>query len=130
MNPGPPDFKSGALTTGPRRLLNSMKVERHLGSSIRKLKPATHLAISCADRRDRRINRRYLACQISAIKFASIRQVCPFQRFSTIIAVPESPGWAILSHEFSKLPHRRDRRKKSPSVSVSIGGENRLRSGV
>ena len=36
-------------------------------------------------------------------------------------------GWAILLHEFLKLPHRRDRRKKSPSVSASIGGENRLR---
>ena len=29
-------------------------------------------------------------------------------------------GWAILSHEFSKLPHRRDRRKKSPSVSECV----------
>ena len=31
-------------------------------------------------------NRRYLACQISAIKFAGIRQVCHVQRFSTFIA--------------------------------------------
>ena len=26
-----------------------------------------------------------------------------------------------------EVPHRRDRRKKSPGVSASIGGENRLR---
>ena len=26
-----------------------------------------------------------------------------------------------------EVPHRRDRRKKSPDVSASIGGENRLR---
>ena len=32
-------------------------------------------------------------------------------------------GWAILSREFSKLPHRCDRRKKSPGVSASIGGD-------
>ena len=63
------------------------------------LKPATHLAILYANRRDRRkspglpgaaiaifADRRYLACQISAIKFAGIRQVCPFPRFSTFIA--------------------------------------------
>ena len=44
------------------------------------------------------------------------------------IASKASPsGWAILSHDFSKLPHRRDQRKKSPAVSASIGGENRLR---
>ena len=29
-------------------------------------------------------------------------------------------------NDFSKLPHPRDRRKKSPSVSGIIGGENRL----
>ena len=28
----------------------------------------------------------YLACQISAIKFAGIRLVCPFPRFSRLIA--------------------------------------------
>ena len=70
------------------------------------LKPVTHLGILYADRRkspgvpvaamaifadlrDRRIhvNRRYLACrQVSAIKFAGIRQVCPFPRFFTLIA--------------------------------------------
>ena len=41
------------------------------------------------------------------------------------------PGWAVLSHDFSKLPsmeprnkvevsHHRDRRKKSPGVSASV----------
>ena len=65
------------------------------------VKPATHLAIFYADRRDRRKS-------------------------------PVVPGAAIaifaaILHEFSKLPHRRDRRKKSPGVSASIGGENRLR---
>ena len=44
-----------------------------------------------------------------------------------IASKTNSSGWTILSHEFSKLPHRRDRRKKSQSVSTSIGGENRLR---
>ena len=50
-------------------------------------------------------------------------------------------GWAILSHGFSKRPsmepgnkvegpHRRDRPKKSPGLSASIGGENRLRGGA
>ena len=32
-------------------------------------------------------------------------------------------GWAILSHDFSKLPHRRDRPQKSPGESALIGGE-------
>ena len=51
-----------------------------------------------------------------------------FPRFSAFIASKANPsGWAILSHEFSKLPHRRDRRKKSPGVSASIARENRKR---
>ena len=29
-----------------------------------------------------------------------------------------------------EVPHRHDRRKKSPGVSASIGGENRLRSNL
>ena len=50
-----------------------------------------------------------------------------FLRLLLRIASKANPsGWAFLSHEFSKLPHRRDRRKKSPGVSASIGGENRL----
>ena len=35
------------------------------------------------------LNRRYLACQISAIKFACIRQVRPFPRFSTVITASQ-----------------------------------------
>ena len=70
------------------------------------LKPATHLAILYAESpRSAKIarcarlrlrfspiagigvyNRRYLTFPISAIKFASIRQVGPFLRFSTLIA--------------------------------------------
>ena len=73
-------------------------------------------------------NLRYLACQILAIKFAKCARSRNFLRLLLRIASKANPsGWAILSHEFSKLPHRRDRRKKSPDVSASIGGENRLR---
>ena len=95
--------------------------------------------------------RRSLACQVSAIKFAGIRQVCPFPLFSTVIIANivtlltmlpiagkfNPSGCAILSHEFSKLPHRRDRKKiarcvrgdqirrdrriKLPGVSPALG---------
>ena len=84
-------------------------------------KPATHLAILYADRRDRRkspsvpgaaiaifrfSDRRYPTCQISTIKFAGNRLVClsrDFLRTSPRIASKVSQsGWAILSHDFSK----------------------------
>ena len=68
------------------------------------------------------------------------RQVCPFP----LIAVnrqPDRMGYFIkllfkivdrsdkmeLGNKL-ELPHRRDRRKKSPSVSASIGGDFRFRS--
>ena len=62
---------------------------------------------------------------MSAMKFAGIRQVCPFLRFSRLLlriaSKAKRSGWAILSaHEFSKLPHRWDRRKNSPGESASI----------
>ena len=60
--------------------------------------------------------------------FAKCARSRDFLRSLLRIARKANPSsWAILSNEFSKLPHRRDRRKKSPSVSASIGGENRLR---
>ena len=84
-------------------------------------------------------DRRYLACQISAIKFAGIRQVCPFPRFSTLIAANRQSTrmryfliflfkMVDSSDEMEpgnklEAPHRRDRRKKSPGLSASIGGE-------
>ena len=112
------------------------------------LKPATHLAILYADRRDRRkspgVPGAAIAIFASAYKIADIWHVryrrlsspafakCArlrdFLRLLLRIASKANPsGWAILSHEFSKLPHRRDRRKKSPGLSASISGENRLR---
>ena len=112
------------------------------------LKPATHLAILYADHRDRRKSPGLPGCsdchfrrsRRSAYKIADIWHVryrrlnlpafaksarsCDFLR----IASKANPsGLAILSHDCSKLPHRRDRRKKWPGVSASIGGENRLR---
>ena len=87
------------------------------------LKPAAHLAILCTDHRDRRIK----SLVYIGVKLAGIRQVCSFPRFPMVIARIASKanpsGWAILSHEFSKLLHRRDRRKKSPGVSAPIVGE-------
>ena len=61
--------------------------------------------------------------------FAKCARSRDFLRSLLRIASKANPsGWVIFSHDFSKLPHRRDRRKKkSPGVSVSIGGEIRLR---
>ena len=119
---------------------------------IHAFKPATHLAILYADRRDRRKspgvpgpaiaifgrsprsaykiadiwNVRYR--RLNSPAFAMCARSRDFLRLLLRIASEANPsGWTILSHEFSKLPHRRDRRKKSPGVSASIGGENRLR---
>ena len=79
------------------------------------LKPGTHFAILYADRRDRRIK---------SPAFAKCARSRDFLRSLLRIASKANPsGWAILSQEFSKLPHRRDRRKKSPGVSASIGGD-------
>ena len=112
-------------------------------------KPATHLEISYADRRDRRKSPgvpgaaiaifadRCDRCisgmsdigQLNSPVFAKCARSRDFLHSSLRIASKVNPsGWAILSHDFSKLPHRRDRRKKSTSVSTLIGGENRWQS--
>ena len=66
--------------------------------------------------------------RLNSPAFAKYARYRDFLRSLLRIASKVNPsGWVILSHEFLKLPHRRDRRKKSPSVSASIGGENRLR---
>ena len=134
--------------------LNLRSSRKKVLSSLRcfkKLKPATHLAIlyACrrdwrkspgvpgaaivifADRRDRRI-KSPISCirywRLNSPAFAKCARSRDFLRLLLRIASKANPsGWAILSHEFSKLPHRRDRRKQSPGVSASIGGENRLR---
>ena len=66
--------------------------------------------------------------RLNSPAFAKCSRSRDFLRALLRIASKANPsGWAILSYDFSKLPHRRDRRKKSPGVSASIGGENRLR---
>ena len=66
--------------------------------------------------------------RLNSPAFAKCVRSRDFLRSFLRIASEVNPlGWAILSHEFLKLPHRRDRRKRSPSMSASIGGENRLR---
>ena len=67
--------------------------------------PGVAIAI-LANPRDRRIN---------LPAFPKCTRSRDFLRLLLQIASKADPsGWAILSHEFSKLPHRRDRRKKSP----------------
>ena len=62
--------------------------------------------------------------RLNSPAFAKCARSRDFLRSLLRIASKANPsGWAILPHDFSKLPHRRDRRKKSPSVSASIGGE-------
>ena len=105
------------------------------------------MAILYADRRDRRKSPgvpgagiaigvsdnwhvRYRRLNSSA--FAKCVRSCDFLRSMLRIAgkVNQS-GWAIISHDFSKLPsmepgnkievpHHRDRRKKSPGMSTSV----------
>ena len=130
--------------TGRQR--NVPKCKTHVQSNcFSSFKPATHLAILCADRRDQRkspgvpgaaiaifadrSDRRIKSpiSDMSAIKFAGIRQVCPSRDFLCsslrIASKVNQSGWAIFSHDFSKrpsmepgkkveVPHRRDRRKK------------------
>ena len=58
--------------------------------------------------------------RLNSPAFAECARSRDFLRSLLRIARKANPlGWAILSHEFSKLPHRRDRRKKSPGVSAS-----------
>ena len=62
--------------------------------------------------------------RLNSPAFAKCARSRDFLRLLPQIASKANPsGWAILSDEFSKLPHRRDRRKKSPGVSASIGGD-------
>ena len=62
------------------------------------------------------LNRRYLACQISAIKFAK----CARSRdFFTLTAANCQESQSVRYHMNGE--------KKSPGVSASIGGENHLR---
>ena len=72
--------------------------------------------------------------RLNSPAFAKCVRSRDFLRSSLRIASKlNQSGWAILSHDFSKrpsmepgnkveVPHRRDRRKKSPGVSASIGG--------
>ena len=63
--------------------------------------------------------------RLNSPAFAKCARSRDFLRSLLRIASKANPsGWAILSHDFSKLPHRPDRRKKSPSVSALIWGEN------
>ena len=59
--------------------------------------------------------------RLNSPAFAKCSRSRDFLRLLLHIASKANPSrWAILSHEFSKLPHRRDRRQKSPGVSASI----------
>ena len=88
------------------------------------LKPATHLAILYADRRGQRKSPRVPGVAIAIFANRRDRRInSPMSGMS----VKPATHLAILSHDFSRLPHGRDRRKKSSGVSASIGGENRLR---
>ena len=106
------------------------------------LKLATHLAILYANCHDRR---KSADVPVAAIASFAISDRSDSRRHSPSVLVPaifyglriaskaNPSGWVIfriLSHDFSKLPHRCDRRKKSPSVSASNGGENRWRSNL
>ena len=107
-------------------------------------RPATHLAILYADRldrqkspgvpdaaiaifadyRDRRLykivdiwNVRYRRLNTPA--FAKCARSRDFVRsLLQIISKVNLSGWGILSHEFLKLPHRRDRRKKCVRINL------------
>ena len=76
------------------------------------------MAILYADRRDRRIKSPISGMsnnyrQLNSPAFAKCARSRDFPRLLLRIASEANPrGWAILSHEFSKLSHRRDQRKK------------------
>ena len=58
--------------------------------------------------------------RLNSPAFAKCTRSRDFLRLLLRIASKANPsGWAILTHEFSKLPHRHDRRKKSPGVSAT-----------
>ena len=62
----------------------------------------------------------------SAYKIADIWRRLNLPAFAKCARSRDILRSSIFLHDFSKLPHRRDRRKKSPSVSALIGGENRF----
>ena len=121
------------------RVVQLSKASDTLGDFIRRSPQAAKI-VRCA---------RYSDCDFaisprSAYKIADIRHVryrrlnspafakCTlsrdFLRSLLRIASKANPsGWAILSHEFSKLYIAAYRRKKSPGVFASIGGKNRKR---
>ena len=71
--------------------------------------------------------------RLNSPAFAKCARSRDFLRSSLRIASEVNPsGWAILSHDFSKLPHRRDRRKNrqvSPHLSsAKIASDFRWRS--
>ena len=64
--------------------------------------------------------------RLNSPAFAKSARSRDFLRLLLRIASKANPsGWAILSHEISKLPYRRDgRKKKPPGVSASIASES------
>ena len=105
-----------------RRTPRSAKIARCARYSDCYFRPSPRSAYKIADIWHVRYRR------LNSPAFAKCARSRDFLRSLLRIASKANPsGWAILSHDFSKLRHRRDRRKKSPSVSTSIGGENRLK---
>ena len=101
-----------------RRSPRSAKIARCARCSDCDFRRSRRLAYKIADIWHVRYRR------INSPAFAKCARSSDFLRSLLRIAIKANPSdWAILSHEFSKLPHRRDRRKKSPSVSASIGGD-------
>ena len=91
-------------------MTQSCKAGDALGDFIRRSRPISDMSY-------RRLNSQ---------AFAKCARSHDLLRSSLRIACEVNPsGWVILSHDFTNLPHRRDRRKKSPSVSALIGGKNR-----
>ena len=69
------------------------------------------------------LNRRYLACQISAIKFAKCARSRDFFMLIAELPVKSISQVGLFYHMNSAAIGE----KKSPGVSASIGGENHLR---
>ena len=109
---------SDALGDFIRRSRRSAKIARYARCSDCDFRRSPRSAYKIADIWHVRYRR------LNSLAFAKCARSRDFLRLLLRIASKANPsGWAILSHEFSKLPHRLDRRKKSPGVSASIGGE-------
>ena len=118
-------------------ILSLSKASDTLGDFIRRSRRSAKIArcARCSDCDFRRSSRSaykiadFWHCRyrrLNSPAFVKCARSRDFLHSSLRIASKVNPsGWAILSHEFSKLPHPRDRRKKSPSVSAIIEGENR-----